>query len=65
MALTAKFDPVNGSMTVVSDRRKVTGSVTVGGETAPYSGYFEPVVKDDSGRVWTKRTDDGITAVYA
>lgn len=70
MALTATIDTSKTpfELTVVSDKRKFAGEVTVsvGGDTgkAPYSGAFEPTVTDSSGRVWTKKTDDGTTAVY-
>jgi hypothetical protein len=51
-------------LTVTSAKRKVSGTVTVAGETATYSGAFEPTVTDDSGRTWTKKSDDGSVAVY-
>lgn len=51
-------------LTVVSNKRAVSGTVTVGGETATFSGSLEPTVVDDSGRVWSKVSDDGSTAVY-
>ena len=51
-------------LTVTSDKRKITGTVTVAGETANYSGAFEPVITDTSGRTWVKKTDDGSVAVY-
>lgn len=66
MALTASVDltqtPIR--LTVVSDRRKVSGTVTVGGETANYSASFPVSISDDSGRVWSVFSDDGATAVY-
>lgn len=66
MALTATVDitvsPIR--LTVVSDKRKVSGTVTVGGETANYSASFPVSISDDSGRVWTVFSDNGTTAVY-
>lgn len=66
LAISASVDitvtPIK--LTVVSDRRKVTGTVTSQGETASYSAQFPITVNDTSGRTWTKTTDDGITAVY-
>lgn len=66
MALTAKVDttvtPV--TLTVVSDRRKVSVSVTSAGETATGTAAYPVVVSDTSGKVWTVQTDDAVTAVY-
>lgn len=67
MALTATIDltvtPIK--LTVTSDRRKAAdGTVTVAGESATFSAYFEPKITDSTGRVWTKKTDDGATATY-
>lgn len=66
MALTATVDTTKTpiELRVISDKRKVTGTVTVGGETANYVGAFEPKITDDSGRTWVKRDDDGSTAIY-
>jgi len=66
MALTAVVDTTKSpiELRVTSDKRKVTGSVTVGGETANYVGAFEPKITDTSGRVWVKQNDDGSVAVY-
>lgn len=66
MALSAKVDITKTpyTLTVVSDKRAVKGTTTVGGESATFNATLEPVVTDDSGRVWTKKTDDGTTAVY-
>jgi hypothetical protein len=67
MSLTAAVDitvsPI--TLTVTSDRRKVTGTVVSQGETATYSATFPVTVTDTSGRVWTVKTDDGIKAVYS
>lgn len=66
MALTASIDtsktPIE--LTVVSDKRKVEVTVTVAGETATGTATFPVKITDDSGRVWTLKSDDGTTAVY-
>lgn len=66
MALTATVDitttPV--TLTVTSDRRKITGTVTSQGETATYTATFPVTITDTTGRVWTGRSDDGVKAVY-
>lgn len=66
MALTASVNlsktPIE--LTVTSDKRKVSVQVSVAGETATATGSFPVTVKDDSGRVWTVKSDDGQTAVY-
>lgn len=66
MALTATVDlkasPI--TLTVVSDKRKVSVNVSVLGETTTAYGAFPITVSDDSGRKWTLKTDDGATAVY-
>lgn len=66
MSLTAKVDITTTpyTLTVTSDRRHVKGTTLVAGETATFDAVLEPVVKDDSGRVWTKKSDDGAVAVY-
>lgn len=66
MSLTASVDltktpPV---LTVVSDKRKVSVDVSAVGETATCTGTFPVKVTDASGRVWTVKSDDGVTAVY-
>ena len=66
MSLTAAVDitvaPI--TLTITSDRRKVTGTVVSQGETATYSATFPVTITDTSGRVWTMKTDDGVKAVY-
>lgn len=66
MALSASIDlsktPIE--LTVISDKRQVAVSVTAAGETAVGSATFPVTVSDDSGRTWTKTSDDGLTAVY-
>ena len=66
MTLSAAVDitvtPI--TLTVTSDRRKVTGTVVSQGETASYSATFPVTVTDTSGRVWTQASDNGIKAVY-
>lgn len=52
------------TLTVVSDKRKVSGTVTAVGETAPFDAKFPITINDSTGRVWTSVSDDGITAVY-
>ena len=66
MALTAKVDLTTTppTLTVVSDKRKVAVSVTAAGETATGTATFPVKVTDDSGRVWTVKSDDGATATY-
>lgn len=66
MSLTATVNitAVPPTLTVVSDRREVKGTVTVGGETASYTARFPIAVVDDSGRSWTPKSDDGVTAVF-
>lgn len=66
MALSAKLDISKTPMTltVTSDKRVVAVSVTAAGETATGSATFPVAVTDDSGREWTKKSDDGVTAVY-
>lgn len=53
------------TLTVVSDRRKVSVQVSAVGETATATGAFPVTVTDGSGRVWTAKSDDGVTAVYS
>lgn len=66
MAITASINltktPIE--LTVVSDKRKVAVSVTSAGETATGTATFPVTVSDDSGRVWTRKSDDGTTAIY-
>lgn len=66
MAITASINltktPIE--LTVVSDKRKVAVSVTSAGETATGTATFPVAVSDDSGRVWTRKSDDGTTAVF-
>lgn len=66
MAITATLElaATPPKLTVVSDKRKVEVDVTTAGETAHCSGQFAITVADNSGRVWTKQSDDGVTAVY-
>lgn len=66
MALSAVVDltvtPI--TLTIVSDRRKVTGTITSAGDTATYTAQFPVTIVDSSGRTWTVRGDNGSTAVY-
>lgn len=66
MALSARVDltktPIELSIT--SDRRKVSVEVTAAGETATATGTFPVKITDSSGRTWTPKSDDGITAVF-
>lgn len=66
MSLSATLDltVTPPTLTVVSDRRKVTVDVHSAGDTATATGTFGVQVQDDSGRVWTAQSDDGTTAVY-
>lgn len=66
MALTAKLDLTTSpaTLTVTSDRRKVSVDVHAAGDDAVATGTFPVTVADDSGRVWTQSSDDGDVAVY-
>lgn len=66
MALTASLDLTKNpvELTVVSDKRKVSVTVTAVGETATATGAFPITITDSSGRVWTQKSDDKVTAVY-
>lgn len=66
MALTASINLTKTppELTVTSDKRKVTVSVTAAGETATGTATFPVTVSDDSGRVWTRKSDDGAVAIY-
>lgn len=65
MALTATVDLTKTppTLTVVSDKRIVSVSVTAAGETAIGTATF-PVIVTDATRVWKIVTDDGKTAIY-
>lgn len=65
MALTASVDVTKtpAELTVVSDKRQVEVTVTAAGETAVGTAVF-PVKVTDEDRTWTKKSDDGVTAVY-
>lgn len=65
MALTATVDLTKTPpiLTVVSDKRIVSVSVTAAGETAVGTATF-PIVVSDALRVWKQISDDGKTAVY-
>lgn len=66
MALTAAVDTAKSpiELKVTSDKRKVEVTVTAAGETAVGTAVFPIKITDDSGRVWTLKSDDGATAVY-
>ena len=66
MALTASINLAKTppELTVTSDKRKVTVSVQSAGETAVGTAVFPVTVTDDSGRAWTRKSDDGTTAIY-
>lgn len=65
MALTAAVNvnvtPI--TLTVVSDKRVLTGTVVVAGETAEWTAEL-PVTINDTTHVWTLVSDDGKTAIY-
>jgi len=65
MALTATVDVTKTpiTLTVVSDKRKISVSVTSAGETATGTAVF-PVQITDGSRTWTQKSDDGTTAIY-
>lgn len=52
------------TLTVVSDKRKVTVTVTSAGETATGTATYPVVVVDSSGKTWAVKSDDGVTAVF-
>lgn len=66
MALTATINTSTTppTLTVQSDRRKVKGTITSAGDTATYEAQFPVTIADDTGRVWTAVSDDGVTAVF-
>lgn len=66
MALTAKLDLTTSpaTLTVTSDRRKVSVDVHAAGDDAVATGTFPVTVADTSGRAWSVQSDDGTTAVY-
>lgn len=66
MALTASVDLTKNpaELTVVSDRRRVTVNVHAAGDDAVATGAYPVTVSDSSGRVWTVKSDDAVTAVY-
>lgn len=66
MALTATINlsKTPAELTVTSDKRRVAVSVTAAGETATGTATFPVTVQDDSGRVWTRKSDDGLVAVF-
>lgn len=67
MALTATVDlstPGTITATAVSDKRLVSVTVAAVGETATATGEFPITFSDTAGRTYTKKTDDGTTAVY-
>ena len=66
MALTATIDltVTPPTLTAHSDRRIVTVTVAAAGETATGTATFPITVADASGRVWTPKSDDGVTAVF-
>lgn len=66
MALTASINLSKSpaELTVTSDKRKVAVSVSAAGETATGTAIFPVTVSDDSGRVWSRKSDDGTTAIY-
>lgn len=51
--------------TAVSDKRQVAVSVYAAGETATGTATFPITFSDTAGRKYTKKSDDGVTAVYA
>ena len=66
MILTATIDLAKSpiELTVKSDQRKVEVSVTCLGVTATGAATHPVTVTDSSGRTWTKKSDDGTTAVF-
>ena len=66
MALSATVDITKSpiELTVTSDKRRVQVSVQAAGETATGTATFPVTITDDSGRVWTLLSDDGLVAVF-
>lgn len=66
MTITAKIDTTvtPATLTITSDKRKVSVLVTAVGETVTATGQFAVTEVDASGHVWTPKSDDGTTAVY-
>lgn len=66
MALTATVDvsktPI--TLTIVSDKRLISVSVTSAGDTATGTATY-PLTIVDAARTWAKVSDDGKTAVYS
>lgn len=62
MALNATFDPDTETITVTSDRRAVSATIRVAGETVDVAGTFGVFVVD-SEHTWVVDSDDGTTAV--
>lgn len=52
------------TVTVTSDKRKITLTATAAGETASAVAIWPLTFTDDSGHVWTKGTDNGLSVVY-
>jgi hypothetical protein len=65
MAITASVDITKNpiELTVTSDKRVVSVSVSAAGETATGSATF-PVTVTDASRTWTKVSDTGLVAKY-
>lgn len=68
MALTVTVDlttkPGTVTATAVSDKRVVEVSVSAAGDVATGTATFPITFSDTAGRTYTKKSDDGATAVY-
>lgn len=66
MAISAAIDLTKSppTLTVTSDKRSVTVTVSCAGETATGVARYPVTVSDSSGKVWKAISDDGTTAVY-
>lgn len=68
MSLSAAitFDQTSGKpvLTVTSDPRGFTVTVSAASATAKASGVWPLGLADSTGHAWRLRTDDGTTAVY-
>lgn len=53
------------TLTVISDKRKISAVVTTAGENVTLTGLFPVTIVDASGKVWVVKSDDGLTAVYS
>jgi predicted methyltransferase len=67
MTISAKLDLTAAppTLTVTSDKRKVSVEVSAVGEKTTATGMFPVTVTDSSGKVWKSVSDDGTTATFS